>query len=222
MIGFLHRGNLTRRGVFVAALQARLARAGLRRRPQRRHRVPLGRGRSDRLRAGGGLVRRKVDVIVRQHRAALAAKRRRRPSRSLRRWSPTPSGPASCQPLIDPAEYHRSFATIDVEVPSKRIELLQQFAPPATSIALIVNPKIPHRDRNWHDEEAQARLQPSAFSCRRGRAATPKISRMPSTALVASSRLDPSAEQRRIGHRPIKTCSSIRQFAADYPRISDP
>ena len=147
IIGYLHRETLTpSREVLIAAMKHGLAEVGY----VEGHNVTIeyrwAEGRTDRLPVlATELVRRNVAVIVAVGNTptALAAKSATQtiPIAFLVGTDPVESG--LVESLNRPGGNATGVSIIDVEVIAKRIELLQQLLPGATSIAFFVNPKNP-------------------------------------------------------------------------------
>ena len=122
-------------------------------------RISLGGGRHDRLPAlAADLVRRQVTVIVRASTpAALAAKAATSddPDRLQDRQRPGAARP--CREPEPAGRQHHGRDQLNVELAPKRLELLHELVPAATTIALLVNPTNPTcRDRLARASQAAA------------------------------------------------------------------
>jgi putative ABC transport system substrate-binding protein len=147
VIGFLHRETPTpSREVFIAAMKRGLAEIGYVEGRNVAIEYRWAEGQTDRLPAlAAELVRRKVAVIVAPANTptALAAKLATQtiPIVFLVGTDPVESG--LVESLNRPGGNITGVSIIDIEVIAKRIQLLSQLIPTATSIALLVNPKNP-------------------------------------------------------------------------------
>jgi putative tryptophan/tyrosine transport system substrate-binding protein len=162
VIGYLHRETLTpSREVLIAAMKRGVAEVGYFEGRNVAMEYRWAEGRTDRLPAlATDLVRRNVAVIVAVGNTptALAAKSATQtiPIAFLVGTDPVESG--LVESLNRPGGNATGVSIIDVEVIAKRIELLQQLLPAATSIALFVNPKNPITTRA-ETREAQVAAQ---------------------------------------------------------------
>jgi putative tryptophan/tyrosine transport system substrate-binding protein len=166
VIGFLHRETLTPgREVFIAAMKRGLAEVGYVEGRNIAFEYRWAEGQTDRLSIlATDLVRRNVAVIVTTNtQGVLAAKSATQtiPIAFLVGTDPVESG--LVESLNRPGGNATGVSLIDVEVTAKRIELLHQLIPTATSIALFVNPKNPITTRA---ETREARLAAQALGLR--------------------------------------------------------
>src|SRR5262245_8668386 len=166
VIGFLHRETLTPgREVFIAAMKRGLAEVGYVEGRNVAIEYRWAEGQTDRLSTlATDLVRRNVAVIVTTNtQGVLAAKSATQtiPIAFLVGTDPVESG--LVESLNRPGGNATGVSLIDVEVTAKRIELLHQLIPTATSIALFVNPKNPITTRA---ETREARLAAKALGLR--------------------------------------------------------
>jgi putative ABC transport system substrate-binding protein len=144
VIGFLHRETATPgREVFIAAMKRGLVEVGYVEGRNVAIEYRWAEGQTDRLPAlATDLVRRNVVVIVAVPTpTVLAAKSATQtiPIAFLVGTDPVESG--LVESLNRPGGNATGVSLVDVEVIPKRIELLHQLIPTATSIALFVNPK---------------------------------------------------------------------------------
>ena len=145
VIGFLHRETLTpAREVFIAAMKRGLAEVGYAEGRNVAIEYRWAEGQTDRLPTlATDLVRRNVAVIVAAGNTptVLAAKSATQtiPIAFLVGTDPVQSG--LVESLNRPGGNATGVSVIDVEVIAKRIGLLHQLVPTASSIALFVNPK---------------------------------------------------------------------------------
>jgi ABC-type uncharacterized transport system substrate-binding protein len=147
VIGFLHRETpIPSREVLIAAMNRGLAEIGYVEGRNLAIEYRWAEGQTDRLPAlAADLVRRKVAVIVAPGNTptALAAKLATQtiPIVFLVGTDPVESG--LVESLNRPGGNITGVSVIDIEVIAKRIQLLRELIPTATSIALLVNPKNP-------------------------------------------------------------------------------
>jgi putative tryptophan/tyrosine transport system substrate-binding protein len=167
VIGFLHRETRTpSREVLIAAMKRGLAEVGYVEGRNVAIEYRWAEGQPDRLPAlATDLVRRNVAVIVAAGNTptVLAAKSATQtiPIAFLVGTDPVESG--LVESLNRPGGNATGVSIIDVEVIAKRIELLHQLIPTATSIALFVNPKNPITTRA---ETREARIAAQALGLR--------------------------------------------------------
>ena len=167
VIGFLHRETPTPgREVFIVAMKRGLAEVGYVEGRNVAIEYRWAEGQTDRLPTlATDLVRRNVAVIVAVGNTptVLAAKSATQtiPIAFLVGTDPVESG--LVESLNRPGGNATGVSVIDVEVIAKRIELLHQLIPTATSIALFVNPKNPITTRA---ETREARVAAQALGLR--------------------------------------------------------
>ena len=167
VIGFLHRETPTpAREVFIAAMKRGLAEVGYAEGRNVAIEYRWAEGQTDRLPTlAMDLVRRNVAVIVAAGNTptVLAAKSATQtiPIAFLVGTDPVESG--LVESLNRPGGNATGVSVIDVEVIAKRIGLLHQLVPTASSIALFVNPKNPITTRA---ETREARVAAQALGLR--------------------------------------------------------
>ena len=147
VIGFLHRETPTpSREVFIAAMKRGLAEIGYVEGRNVAIEYRWAEGQTDRLPAlAAELVRRKVAVIVAPANTptALTAKLATQTIPIVFLVGTDPVEFGLVESLNRPGGNITGVSIIDIEVIAKRIQLLSQLIPTATSIAFLVNPKNP-------------------------------------------------------------------------------
>jgi ABC-type uncharacterized transport system substrate-binding protein len=164
VIGFLHRESLTpTRENYIAAMRRGLAEHGYIEGSNLAIEYRWAEGKTDRLAdLAADLVRRNVNVIVTPANtpAALAAKSATQTIPIVFFVGTDPVESGLVQSLNRPGENITGVSLIDVEVVAKRIQLLHELMPTATSFALLVNPKNPITSRA---ETREAQLAANAL-----------------------------------------------------------
>src|SRR5262249_28637753 len=95
------------------------------------------------------LVRRRVTVIA----AALAAKAATTTIPIVFRTGGDPVGLGLVTSLNRPSGNLTGVTSLNVEVGSKRLELLHELVPTAATVGILVNPTSPNADKTWRDLE---------------------------------------------------------------------
>ena len=103
------------------------------------------------------LVRRRVTVIAATSiAAALAAKAATTTIPIVFRTGGDPVGLGLVTSLNRPSGNLTGVTSLNVEVGSKRLELLHELVPTAATVGILVNPTSPNADKTWRDLEAAA------------------------------------------------------------------